>query len=671
MLSHDTPRLARVVLALTVASFVVVLLRYGLGVTSPVWPWAWERAYNLTQLLGAVACALRAATASRAERRAWAALTIGLLGFAAADVYWTVALSAMASPPFPSRADVGYLGIYPASFAAVVLLLRARAGRVPASLWMDGLIGALAVAALGAALVFGVVAVTDGSLSTVATNLAYPLGDLTLLAFVIAVLTVTGWRPGRAWLLMALGFAVFAVGDTIYLYETARGIYEENTLLDATWPAFYVLVAFAAWQPPKALDARRLHGGGTLVIPSALALLSLGMLVFDHYARLNSLALWLAAASLAVVVARFGVSFLQNLRLLRVSEAHAMTDPLTGLGNRRALLGGLDRAFADGAHDGVRLLALFDLDGFKAYNDVFGHPAGDALLERLGARLAASLDGGGSAYRMGGDEFCVLAAPGRDGAQALVARAAAALSEHGESFEITCSHGMVMLDAESGDPADALRLADQRMYAHKRGGRPTSEETIHQVLLRVVGAHDGSLRDHVDDVARLAEPVARRLGLAGMELAHVRRAAALHDIGKVAIPDAILHAPRALTPDEWQFMRQHTVIGARIIAAAPELLPVAANVRSSHERYDGAGYPDGLAGDDIPLGARIIAVCDAYDAMTTDRAYRAALTREQAITELERCAGGQFDARVVAAFVAVLDDPAEAATAGDGLRLMA
>ncbi|MEA2228525.1 MAG: hypothetical protein QOF04_2155, partial [Solirubrobacteraceae bacterium] len=506
MLSHDTPRLARVVLALTVASFVVVLLRYGLGVTSPVWPWAWERAYNLTQLLGAVACALRAATASRAERRAWAALTIGLLGFAAADVYWTVALSAMASPPFPSRADVGYLGIYPASFAAVVLLLRARAGRVPASLWMDGLIGALAVAALGAALVFGVVAVTDGSLSTVATNLAYPLGDLTLLAFVIAVLTVTGWRPGRAWLLMALGFAVFAVGDTIYLYETARGIYEENTLLDATWPAFYVLVAFAAWQPPKALDARRLHGGGTLVIPSALALLSLGMLVFDHYARLNSLALWLAAASLAVVVARFGVSFLQNLRLLRVSEAHAMTDPLTGLGNRRALLGGLDRAFADGAHDGVRLLALFDLDGFKAYNDVFGHPAGDALLERLGARLAASLDGGGSAYRMGGDEFCVLAAPGRDGAQALVARAAAALSEHGESFEITCSHGMVMLDGESGDPADALRLADQRMYAHKRGGRPTSEETIHQVLLRVVGAHDGGLRDHVDDVARLAEP---------------------------------------------------------------------------------------------------------------------------------------------------------------------
>jgi diguanylate cyclase (GGDEF)-like protein/putative nucleotidyltransferase with HDIG domain len=671
MLSHDTPRLARVVLALTVASFVVVLLRYGLGVTSPVWPWAWERAYNLTQLLGAVACALRAATASRAERRAWAALTIGLLGFAAADVYWTVALSAMASPPFPSRADVGYLGIYPASFAAVVLLLRARAGRVPASLWMDGLIGALAVAALGAALVFGVVAVTDGSLSTVATNLAYPLGDLTLLAFVIAVLTVTGWRPGRAWLLMALGFAVFAVGDTIYLYETARGIYEENTLLDATWPAFYVLVAFAAWQPPKALDARRLHGGGTLVIPSALALLSLGMLVFDHYARLNSLALWLAAASLAVVVARFGVSFLQNLRLLRVSEAHAMTDPLTGLGNRRALLGGLDRAFADGAHDGVRLLALFDLDGFKAYNDVFGHPAGDALLERLGARLAASLPGDGSAYRMGGDEFCVLAAPGRDGAHALATRAAAALSERGESFEISCSHGTVLLGAESEDPADALRLADQRMYAHKRGGRPTSEETVHQVLLRVVGEHDGNLRDHVDDVARLAEQVARSLGLAGMELAHVRRAAALHDIGKVAIPDAILHAPRALTPDEWEYMRQHTVIGARIIAAAPELLPVAANVRSSHERYDGAGYPDGLAGDDIPLGARIIAVCDAFDAMTTDRAYRAALTREQAAAELERCAGAQFDPVVVAAFVAVLDDPAEAATAGADLRLPA
>jgi len=304
------------------------------------------------------------------------------------------------------------------------------------------------------------------------------------------------------------------------------------------------------------------------------------------------------------------------------------------------------------------VLALFDLDGFKSYNDAFGHPAGDTLLERLGRNLAAAVDGRGAAYRMGGDEFCVLARVADGGADAVLGEARAALTEQGERFQVGCSHGTVVLEHSAGDPADALRLADKRMYENKRGGRATREETVHQVLLRVVGEHDGALRDHVDDVAGLAELVARRLGLADAEVADVRRAAALHDIGKVAIPDAILHAPRKLTDDEWQYMRQHTIIGARIIGASPELAPVAEIVRSSHERWDGGGYPDGLAGPDVPLGARIVAVCDTYDAMTTDRAYRAAMPVEDALAELTRCAGTQFDPQVVDAFIAVLEHEA-------------
>jgi HD-GYP domain-containing protein (c-di-GMP phosphodiesterase class II) len=153
----------------------------------------------------------------------------------------------------------------------------------------------------------------------------------------------------------------------------------------------------------------------------------------------------------------------------------------------------------------------------------------------------------------------------------------------------------------------------------------------------------------------LAEQVGREFRLDDGDLAHLRRAAALHDIGKVAIPDAILHAPRKLTDDEWHYMRQHTLIGARIIGAAPGLLPVAEIVRSSHERWDGGGYPDQLAGDDIPLGARIVAVCDSYDAMTTDRAYRRAMTAADAVTELRRCAGTQFDPHVVEAFAVALE----------------
>jgi HD-GYP domain-containing protein (c-di-GMP phosphodiesterase class II) len=148
--------------------------------------------------------------------------------------------------------------------------------------------------------------------------------------------------------------------------------------------------------------------------------------------------------------------------------------------------------------------------------------------------------------------------------------------------------------------------------------------------------------------------VGRHLGLEGEALDHVRVAAELHDVGKVAIPDAILNKPGPLDDDEWAFMRRHTLIGERIVAAAPALGQVARLVRSSHERWDGEGYPDGTAGEDIPLGARVIAVCDAYDAIVSDRPYRAARSAEEALDELHRCAGTHFDPAVVAAFVAVL-----------------
>jgi diguanylate cyclase (GGDEF)-like protein/putative nucleotidyltransferase with HDIG domain len=661
MLVRGAPKIVRYLLAATVLSFLAVVVRDGFGVGFPLWEAGWSKSYNVTEALGVAVCALRALHASGRERAAWLTLTLGLFGFFAGDVYYTVVITPLGEiAPFPSPADAGYLAIYPGSYIALVLLLRARAGRVPSSLWMDGLISSLAVAALGAALVFGVVASTEGSFAAVATNLGYPLGDLTLLAFVIGVVTVTGWRPGRTWVLIGAGFALFAVIDTIYLYQAALGTYVEDRLLDAGWPFAYVLVAFAAWQPQKRIDARALRGGAMLVLPAGSALVSLGLLLFDHYVELNDFALWMASASLLAVVARFGLTFRANLRMLRASEEEATTDALTGLGNRRALVRDLERAASDDDGAATHVLALFDLDGFKSYNDAFGHPAGDSLLERLGANLAAAIAGRGSAYRMGGDEFCLLAPVDGESADEIVAGAAAALSERGERFSVGCSYGLVVLEGETLHPAEALRVADQRMYANKRGGRRSSEETIHQVLLSVVGEHDGALRDHVDDVAILADQVGRELGLSDGDLAHLRRAAALHDIGKVAIPDAILHAPRKLTEEEWVYMRQHTIIGARIIGAAPELLPVAKIVRSSHERYDGGGYPDQLAGEDIPLGARVVAVCDSFDAMTTTRSYREAMSVSDALEELDRCAGTQFDPRVVAAFRAVLADTAVA-----------
>src|SRR3954465_7631798 len=438
MLAVGTPKPARYLLAVAVASFLFVLLRDGFGVGFPLWEAGWGKTYNVTEFLGCAVCALRTVHAHGRERAAWLALTLGLLGFFAGDVYYTAVITPMqGDAPFPSPADAGYLAIYPGSYVALVLLLRARAGRIPSTLWLDGLISALPVAGAGAALVFGVVASTEGSLATVATNLAYPLGDLTLFAFVIAVITVTGFRPGRTWGLMALGLPLFAVIDTVYLYQTAVGTYVEDKLLDAGWPALYVLVGFAAWQPQKRLDPRALRGGAMLALPAISALVSLGLLIVDHYVRLNQLALWMASASLLVVVVRFALTFRENLRMLRDSEVEATTDALTGLGNRRALVQDLARAADD---DGAtHVLALFDLDGFKSYNDAFGHPAGDSLLERLGANLAGACDGWGTAYRMGGDEFCLLARVDDGPADAIVARGAAALSERGERFYVGCS----------------------------------------------------------------------------------------------------------------------------------------------------------------------------------------------------------------------------------------
>ena len=640
---HGTPRLTRALLLAALVAFAAVMAR-NLGLQPPVLDGAWDDAYYAVEVLACLICGLRAVHASGAERAAWTVLTVGMAGYSAADVYWLVALADAASPPYPSWADAGYISIYPAAYVALVLLLRARAGRVSPGLWLDGVICALGVAALVAALVMGVVAHTDGAPAAVATNLAYPLGDLAMLAFAVAVLTVMGRRAGRTWWLVAAGFAVFAIVDAIYLYEVARGTYREWTLLDSGWPAMFLLVAFAAWQPARPIDGRRLRSPGMLALPAGAALLAIGILVLDHYTRQNPLAVWLASAALALVVVRFGLTLRENLRMLRASEQEAATDALTGLANRRALAEDLASA------EGPRVLALFDLDGFKSYNDTFGHPAGDALLERLGRNLALALGDAGRAYRMGGDEFCVLA-PAAEDDGALVMAAADALTERGGSFDIGCSYGMVRLEP-GHDAIEALRIADQRLYENKRGRRATTAESVHRVLMGVVGERDGELHEHVVGVARLAERVGRELGLGAADLVHVRRAAALHDIGKVAIPDAILHAPRALTEEEWEYMRQHTVIGERIIAAAPELGAVAGIVRASHERWDGGGYPDGLAGAAIPLGARIVAVCDSWEAMTTSRAYRPAMSESLAMHELERCSGTQFDPRVVEAFFA-------------------
>ena len=424
-------------------------------------------------------------------------------------------------------------------------------------------------------------------------------------------------------------------------------------MLSTLWPAALVAMAFAAWEPPS---ARRVEGAGMTgaALPAVFAAAALVVLGAAHWHRVTDAAVVMALAALVAVATRGALSYRENLQLLRRSQGEALTDALTGMGNRRRLMIDLDESIAQATAGRPQTLLFFDLDGFKGYNDLFGHNAGDALLHRLGTALDGAVGSFGAAYRLGGDEFCALVHEAVDARSPQVAAAAAALSENGEGFSIGASLGLVRLPEDASDTAVALQLADERMYAQKGSRRSSAKRQTRDILLQVLGEREPELRDHMDHVAEYAAATARELGLTGAVVDEIARAAELHDIGKIAIPDSVLNKPGPLDEDEWDLMHQHTIIGERILLAAPALKPVAALVRASHERWDGEGYPDRLAGQQIPLGARIVAVCDTYDAMTSDRSYRRAMPHAEALAELRRCASRQFDPAVVDAFTAAI-----------------
>jgi two-component system, cell cycle response regulator len=611
-----------------------------------------EWVYNNVMLAAGAVCIARGIV-DRRERLAWILMGAAVVSWGVGNTIWTFTVANDPNAPFPSIADIGFLGLYPPAYIAIVLLLASRAGRLRGSLWLDGVIGGLAVAALGTAVVFqAVLDAIGGSPAAVATNLAYPLADVTLIALVVWALAVTGWRPGRAWGLIATGLLVFSISDCLYLFETARGSYVYGSPTDLGWIAGGLLLGWAAWQPRRMRAQAKIDGWGLLFAPVGFGLIALGVLVYDHWHRVNALSLALAGAAIIAVIARMAITFAENMKMITDSRDEARTDVLTGLGNRRKLFDDLGPALQSPHADLV--LALYDLNGFKLYNDSFGHLAGDALLTRLGESLGQFVTGRGHAYRMGGDEFCIVCENDHAETELVVAGAARALAEHGEGFAISAAFGSVLVPDEANTPQEALRLADQRMYLNKQGARLSAGEQSSNVLLRALSERHPKLGDHVAGVAELSAELARRMGLAEVEIERARLTGALHDVGKMAIPDAILDKPGPLTDDEWKFVRGHTLIGERILHAATALSYVAGLVRSSHERFDGSGYPDGLAGTAIPLVSRIVLVCDAFDAMTSQRPYADALTIEAALAELQRHSGTQFDPVVVAAFADVL-----------------
>jgi diguanylate cyclase (GGDEF)-like protein/putative nucleotidyltransferase with HDIG domain len=391
------------------------------------------------------------------------------------------------------------------------------------------------------------------------------------------------------------------------------------------------------------------------------------------------------AAALAgplIAIALYQRSVHRAVEALRL----AATDPLTGLGNHGAFQTRLEELLGQARAEGTPLaLILLDVDEFKLVNDTFGHPAGDRLLAQLATELRRSEE----AFRVGGDEFALIL-PGTDeteglaAAGALVQRLGEARLEHGD--RLTISAGVAVFGRHAHGRAELVAAADRALYDAKetakgsaRAYTPASLEIgelrrlaslpdraarlrAAASLAYAVDARDAYTGSHSHSVGELAARLAMRLGLPPNEVELVRLAGRLHDLGKLAIPEEILRKPGPLDDAERLVLERHPQIGYLMLRSLG-VEPVATWVRHHHERWDGQGYPDGLQGMAIPLGARIVFVADAWDAMTTERVYGERRSEEEALQEVQRVSGAQFDPAVVEALQATAREAALEPTA--------
>ncbi len=431
--------------------------------------------YDAVIVSAGLACLLRAHGAG-AERAAWLTIAAAILSWAAAEIYWTAEILNNPEPPYPSPADIGYLAFYPLAAAGVYLLVRARTEELDWRLWMDGLIAGLGTAALGAALVFEFVADhTSGTTIEVATTLAYPLGDILLLALVVGVVGLTRWRPGRTWSLLLAGLAAMVVADVAYTLQSTGGSLPGGDWVEPIYLLSAALLGAEAWQPQADTiqGGARFDGWRELMVPAFFAAVMIALFAMQYFSHASGLTTVLWTATMIAVIARLGITVRENKRLLE----QVRTDQLTGLGNQGHMQVDLAARVAHAAEEPLTLL-LLDLNGFKRYNDTFGHPAGDELLARLGEQLKLAVGDDGGAYRIGGDEFAVIVTCEEARTDEVKVRAAEALTATGKGFQIDAAWGAVSVPREADTPAAAMQLADVRMYAQKESRRLAHDDGI-------------------------------------------------------------------------------------------------------------------------------------------------------------------------------------------------
>ena len=467
------------------------------------------------------------------------------------------------------------------------------------------------------------------------------------------------------------GLAAFSSAIPVFLLGSPDGL-GMITFFAFAGGAFYVIVnvvlvcgALAILSGQRFLPLTREnlgHSGPAFVIMAFLAALAAS--------------LWTTDPRLLVLLAGplFTLTLYQRTALsTRVATRDALTDSLTGLGNHRSYQSRLREALQRAEVTGGEVsLCLVDVDEFKGCNDRYGHPVGDQILVEL-ARLF--VEGGGvEAFRFGGDEFALLLAENEEEAYRFVENLhdRIAETEFAHHQPVTITVGIASFPGYASTADELQQVADGALYWAKRHGKNRScvyspsvvriyspnelaEIAERQArlraaenLIRIVDSKDTYTGRHSQAVAVLVEAIARELDLDDETTEQLKLAALLHDLGKIAIPDSLLRKPGCLEPDERRLVRAHVQFGHSLLEGLG-IEPVDSWVLHHHEHWDGSGYPDGLAGETIPLGSRVILVADAYDAMTSDRTYRTASTATQALAEIRRRAGAQFDPAVVSA----------------------
>jgi len=428
--------------------------------------------YDAVIVCAGLACLARALRGGT-ERAAWLAIAAAVLCWAAAEVYWTLYIDGNAQAPYPSPADIGYIAFYPLAALGLYLLVKAHAKQLDPRLWMDGAIAALGTGALGTALIFEFVAErTSGTTVEVVTTLAYPLGDVVLLALVVGIIALTRWRPGRTWTLLLAGLTTMAAADVAYTLQTYEATVPGGDWVEPLYVISAVFIGVEAWQPRAATiqpDAR-FDGWRELVVPGIVAALMISLVGMQYFSHATALTTILWSAAMLAVIGRLALSLRENKRLLE----QVQTDRLTGLGSQARLQ--VDLEAREQSPGEPMTVILLDLNGFKRYNDTFGHPAGDKMLSMLGKRLGAALEPGATGYRLGGDEFLVvvdggLVDLGFEERDAIAVGAAEALTSKGKGFELSAAWGIASVPEEADSPAEAMRLADVRMYAQKESRR--------------------------------------------------------------------------------------------------------------------------------------------------------------------------------------------------------